>query len=212
MGSEKLLALVMFVCVASLTPGPNNIMLMASGVNYGFRRTLPHMAGVTLGFMLMLAIVGAGLGQVFLAVPGAHLALSVVSIVYLLWLAWKLARARAVEDGQGSGAGRPMSFMQAAAFQWVNPKAWVFALSVCGAYLDPKAFSASFIAVLAVCGLVSVPCVALWAGFGAALSRFLAHPLWVRVFNLVMAGLLVLSLAPIIMDVLRYTRLTAGAL
>jgi threonine/homoserine/homoserine lactone efflux protein len=136
----------------------------------------------------------------------------VVSIVYLLWLAWRLATARAADNGPGGGGGQPMSFMQAAMFQWVNPKAWVFALSVCGAYLDPQRFRVSFVTILLVCWLVSVPCVALWAGFGSALSRILAHPLWLRVFNLAMAGLLVLSLTPIIMDVLRYTRLTTGAL
>ncbi|MCX7646320.1 MAG: LysE family translocator, partial [Rhodobacteraceae bacterium] len=119
MNADLLLALAAFAFVTSITPGPNNIMLMTSGANFGFRRTLPHMAGVALGFVFMAAAVGLGLVRLFDAWPASHTVLKAASVAYLLWLAWKFAHA-APPEGRDE-AGRPMTFLQAAAFQWVNP-------------------------------------------------------------------------------------------
>ena len=132
---ETLLALVAFAFVSSITPGPNNLMLMASGTNFGFARTVPHMLGVGIGFMLMVLLVGAGLGGVFELVPGAMLVLKVASTIYLLYLAWRIATAAPLRTADGEGGARPFTFLQAAAFQWVNPKAWTMALTAAAVYL-----------------------------------------------------------------------------
>ena len=127
MTHEQLLALVTFAFVTSITPGPNNLMLMASGANFGVRRTVPHMLGVALGFVFMAVLVGAGLAQAFMAVPQLYTALKVASVAYLLYLAWKIAMAP--PPGETARPGRPMTFLAAAAFQWINPKAWAMALT-----------------------------------------------------------------------------------
>ena len=126
MTHELLIALLGFAFVTSVTPGPNNMMLLASGVNFGFRRTVPHMLGISIGHSLMVFLVGLGLAGVFKAWPPALVMLKVASVAYMLWLAWKIAHAGA--PGEGTARARPFSFLQAAAFQWVNPKAWAMAL------------------------------------------------------------------------------------
>ena len=136
MDIELLSALAVFAFVTSITPGPNNLMLMASGANYGFRRTIPHMLGIGIGFTVMLLLVGAGLIQIFDRWPLAHDVLKVVSVAYLLWLAWKTATAAGISDGDARG--RPMTFLQAAAFQWVNPKAWAMALTAITVYAPDR--------------------------------------------------------------------------
>ena len=133
MSYDLLLALTLFAFVSSITPGPNNLMLMASGANFGFRRTLPHLLGVGIGFTLMIVLVGVGLVQVFDLYPISHQILKVVSVIYLLWLAWKIANA-APPEGDVQSAGTPITFIQAALFQWVNPKAWTMALTAISAY------------------------------------------------------------------------------
>lgn len=191
-----LLAFAGFAFVSSVTPGPNNTMLLASGANHGFRRTVPHIAGISLGCMAMLLLVGLGLGQAFAAAPWLYGVLRWVGAAYLLWLAWKIATAGAVKDG--AGGGRPLTFWQAAAFQWVNPKAWVMVVGAVSAYAPRDDFGRS-VAVLAVLlGLVNVPSVCVWAGFGTALRPWLSHPGRVRAFNIGMALLLVLSLLPML--------------
>lgn len=198
---ELLSALALFAFVSSATPGPNNAMLMASGANYGFVRTLPHLAGVALGFVFLVVCVGLGLGSLFTAVPVAHTVLKVVGVAYLLWLAWKIGTAR-TGPGEGDGAGRPLTFLQAAGFQWVNPKAWVMAVGALAAYLPPAEPIAGLAVVALVFGLVNLPCVAAWTAFGVGLRRFLQKPRALAVFNGVMAGLLALSTVPVILDLI----------
>jgi threonine/homoserine/homoserine lactone efflux protein len=196
MTAELMLAFASFAFVGSITPGPNNAMLLASGLNYGFRRTVPHIAGISLGCVAMLVLVGLGLGAVFEAVPVLYTALRYVGAAYLLWLAWNIARSGPMADRQASG--RPMTFWQAAAFQWVNPKAWILVVGAVGTYAPRDGFELN-VAVLAVLfGMVNAPSICVWAGFGTMLRPLLADPRRVRMFNVAMAALLVLSLLPIL--------------
>ncbi|MDP3194759.1 LysE family translocator [Tabrizicola sp.] len=195
MTNELFLALLGFAFVTSVTPGPNNMMLLASGVNFGFRRTVPHMLGISLGHALMVFLVGLGLAGVFKAWPPALLGLKVASVAYMLWLAWKIAQAGA--PGEGRAKAAPMTFLQAAAFQWVNPKAWAMALGAVSAYVvEPSALA--YAAVAGVFALVNLPSVSVWAGAGQAVRRWLDGPGRLRAFNWTMAGLLVLSLWPVV--------------
>jgi threonine/homoserine/homoserine lactone efflux protein len=195
MSHELFLALVAFAFVSSVTPGPNNLMLMASGANFGFRRTVPHMLGIGLGFVAMTFLVGLGLAGVILTVPAAEWALKAVSVVYMLWLAWKIAGAAAPKEGQAEG--RPMTFLQAAAFQWVNPKAWAMALTATSVYV-PDQSVAGVLLVAAVFGAVNLPSVSVWTVLGQQLRRVLTNPLRLRLFNWTMAALLVASLWPVL--------------
>jgi len=191
-----MLAFASFAFVSSITPGPNNAMLLASGVNYGFRRTVPHIAGVSLGCVAMLILVGLGLGKIFAAVPLIYGALRYAGAAYLLWLAWKIAQAGPMTDRQAGG--RPMTFWQAAAFQWVNPKAWVMVVGAVSAYAPREGFGQNVVVLALLLGLVNVPSICVWAGFGTVLRPLLSHPGRVRVFNVTMALLLVLSLLPVL--------------
>jgi threonine/homoserine/homoserine lactone efflux protein len=193
---EILTALTLFCFVSSITPGPNNLMLMASGANFGFRRTIPHMLGVALGFMFMIFLVGAGLAQIFDLYPAAHTALTIFSVVYLLWLAWKIANAAAPSSAQAEGT--PMSFVQAAAFQWVNPKAWTMALTAITVYAPDQSL-ASILVVTLIFGLVNLPSISAWTILGLQMRRFLTNLTRLRAFNWTMAALLVASLYPVLL-------------
>jgi threonine/homoserine/homoserine lactone efflux protein len=195
MTQDALFALLAFAFVTSVTPGPNNMMLLASGVNFGFRRTVPHMLGISLGHALMVFLVGLGLAGVFEAVPVLHTVLKVVSVGYMLWLAWKIARAAPPEGGQAGG--QPFSFVQAAGFQWVNPKAWAMALGAVTVYAPDRALTTLALVAVVFCA-VNLPSVSVWTLAGQGLRRWLSVPSRLRVFNAVMAGLLVLSLWPVI--------------
>jgi threonine/homoserine/homoserine lactone efflux protein len=195
MSFDLLIALVAFAFVTSVTPGPNNIMLMTSGANFGFRRTLAHLAGVSLGFVILAVAVGLGLHRVFEVWPPARTLLKAVSLVYFLWLAWKFAQAAA--PSAGSGGGRPMTFVQAAAFQWANPKVWAMALTAVTAYA-PSQSAQAVVLVAVVFGAVNLPSVAVWALAGQGLGRFLADPSRLRAFNWTMAALLLLSAWPVL--------------
>jgi threonine/homoserine/homoserine lactone efflux protein len=192
---ELMGSLVLFALIASITPGPNNIMLASSGLNFGLRRTVPHIMGVCIGFVLMVILVGLGLGSVFRRWPELHTVLKYVGALYLLYLAVRIARAGTIETGKATN--RPFTFTQAAAFQWVNPKAWIMAIGVVATYTPSTAFFTNLIIVSLICGLVNLPSVALWAAFGTALRRFLHKPASVRLFNLSMAAMLVASLYPV---------------
>lgn len=192
---ELLTALVAFAFVTSVTPGPNNLMLMASGANFGFRRTVPHMLGIGLGFAAMTFLVGLGLAGVFQTVPAAEWALKAVSVAYMLWLAWKIARAAAPKEGQAGG--RPLTFLQAAAFQWVNPKAWAMALTATTVYAPDRSLPALALVAL-VFGAVNLPSVSVWTLIGQQLRRVLTNPPRLRLFNGTMAVLLVASLWPVL--------------
>lgn len=189
-------ALLIFTTVMTFTPGPNTMMLLASGVNFGFRATVPHMLGITLGFGLMTTIVGMGLGEIFRLYPSVYTLLGYAGAAYMLFLAWKIATASSV--GEGKAAGRPMSFVQAAAFQWVNPKAWVMAITAVTTYSVPNAYVFSVLLLALTFMAVGVPGCSAWILFGAALRRWLEDPTRLRIFNVTMAVLLVLSLVPVL--------------
>jgi threonine/homoserine/homoserine lactone efflux protein len=195
MSPDILAALTAFAFVTSITPGPNNLMLMASGANFGFRRTVPHMLGVGVGFTVMVALVGAGLVQVFDAVPASYAVLKAISVVYMLYLAWKIANAAPPEGGAASGT--PLTFLQAALFQWVNPKAWAMALTATAVYAPSRSLGAVAVVAL-VFGAVNLPSVSSWVAIGQELRRLLTSRARLRVFNLTMAILLVASLYPVL--------------
>lgn len=199
MSPELLIALAVFALVASITPGPNNMMLLASGVNFGFRRTTWHLFGVSIGFTFMIAAVGLGLGVLFEAYPILYAVLRYAGAAYLLYLAWRIANAGAPGEGRRAG-GQPITFLQAAAFQWVNPKAWVMALSATSTYAPREDIFVNVIVVSIVFGIINLPCIASWALFGTAMRRFLTDPRFVRIFNIGMAVALVASLYPIFND------------
>lgn len=195
MSLELLTALVAFAFVTVITPGPNNLMLMASGANFGFRRSVPHMLGIGLGFPSMVFLVGIGVMQLFDLWPPSYLILKGLSVAYLLYLAWKIANAAPPKEA--SAEGRPLTFLQSAAFQWVNPKAWSMALSAITLY----ATSRDLAAVLWVAGsyvAVSVVSTTSWTVLGQQMRRLLKSPARLRVFNRVMAGLLVATLIPVL--------------
>ena len=196
MTAEMLIAFAGFAFVTSVTPGPNNTMLLASGVNYGFVRTIPHIVGISLGCAVMLLLVGLGLGQLFATVPALYAVLRYVGAGYLLWLAWKIAQAGPIQVGDRRA--KPMSFWQAAFFQWVNPKAWVMVVGAVTTYAPRDGFLQGVTVIAMLLVLVNAPSVCLWAGFGAALRGWLTHPGRIRVFNVTMALLLVLSLYPML--------------
>jgi threonine/homoserine/homoserine lactone efflux protein len=196
MNADLLLAFAAFAFATSITPGPNNVMLLASGANHGFVRTLPHMAGITLGCALMIVLVGFGLGALLAASPTLYAALRYIGAAYLLMLAWRTARSATIPSRPA--AGRPMRLLHAAAFQWVNPKAWVMVVGAVTTYVPHDGFSRNVFLVAAVFGLVNAPAILVWAGFGVALRRILSDVRRMRAFNIAMALLLVLSLYPVL--------------
>ncbi|WP_019141635.1 LysE family translocator [Noviherbaspirillum massiliense] len=189
---ESLLPLALFAFVASITPGPNNIMLTSSGILFGFMRSIPHMLGITIGFGVLLALCAAGIGSLILAVPAMHAILKIAGSAYLLYLAWQL-RSMAFGQDEG-GRARPMSFLGAAAFQFANPKAWIMAVTGASAFLpvvQPVWLSIALFCF--VFCLVNLPCISVWAGTGAALRRYLTQSAWQRLFSAVMVLLTVYS-------------------
>lgn len=191
---ETLPALLAFAFATSVTPGPNVIMVAASAANHGVRATVPHMAGITVGFPVMIILVGLGLAGPFAASPTLHTALKWIGAAWIVWLAWKIARAGAPGEGV---AKPPLGFLGAAAFQWVNPKAWLLALAAIPAFTRPGGDLLVETLVIAAAFLaVSPPSVAFWAVVGAGTGRILRSPRQLRTFNVTMAVLLVLSLVP----------------
>ncbi|ROT98606.1 LysE family translocator [Histidinibacterium lentulum] len=197
MTPDLILALTGFAIATTFSPGPNNVMLMASGANFGLRRSVPHMAGIGLGVMSLVAASGAGLARLFDLWDWLRPVLAVAAGLYLLYLAWRIATA-APKLKNSEPAGRPLTLWQAAAFQWVNPKAWAMAVSATTLYLPDRGMGSLAVGVL-VFGLVSVPSTLIWTSFGRAVGRWLTSPERLRGFNRVMAGLIVLSLVPIVL-------------
>ncbi|MDU8458685.1 MULTISPECIES: LysE family translocator [unclassified Pseudomonas syringae group] len=196
---DLLLAFTLFAFVTSITPGPNNMMLLASGVNFGFSRTLPHMLGISIGFFVLVLAVGFGLGSVFKAWPLLYTILRYVGAAYLLYLAWKIATSGPASDNVDS-QGQPLSFMSAALFQWVNPKAWIMAIGAISTYTPMQGYFYNVVVISAVFALINLPSVGIWAGFGSLLRNVLRDPLGLRIFNGVMAVLLVASLYPLFVE------------
>lgn len=198
--AATLLPLAMFIFVSSITPGPNNVMLTASGANFGYQRSIPHMLGITVGVAVMLLLVGAGLGTLFERIPMLYSALQWVGAAYLVWLAWKVATSGRAQASQAGS--RPFGFWQAAAFQWVNPKAWLMCVGVVAAYTSPTSYWPSLMLGAVVMLAVNYPCISVWTLFGTVIGRWLQSPRALQIFNGVMAGLLLLSLWPLLAGVL----------
>ncbi|MCJ7993287.1 LysE family translocator [Rhizobium cremeum] len=196
MDTATLSALVGFAFATSITPGPNNMMLFASGVNFGFRRTIPHMLGIGVGFLSLLIGVGLGLGALLATIPLLYTGLKIAGGLYLIYIAWKIGTSRTLSDGET--AARPMTFLGAAAFQWVNPKAWVMAVTAMSVYIDAENYFWSVMIVGLVFAAVNVPSVSTWAGFGSVLREWLSVPVRLKWFNITMAVLLVASLWPML--------------
>ncbi|TGR25996.1 MAG: LysE family translocator [Mesorhizobium sp.] len=197
MSLDAFLALLVYALVTSITPGPNNLMLLASGVNFGIARTVPHMLGISIGFLVLLLAVGFGLGAVLTAFPALHAGLKIAGAVYLLYLAWKIAMSRSL-SGKGETNARPMRFVDAAAFQWVNPKAWVMAITAMAVYTNPERPFLSVILIGVAFTVVNLPSVSVWAGFGTALRGFLSDPMRLKWFNIAMGVLLAATLWPML--------------
>ena len=194
-----ILTSVPFMISMGITPGPNNILVASSGVNFGFRATLPHILGITLGYPLMLLIIGVGLAKIFIAIPLFHVILKYVSILYLLYLAVHLALASAM--GEARRTPKPMTFLQAAAFQWVNGKAWVIALGAVTTYtVVDRSLPLQIVALTAIAVVVTLVCVGCWTFFGAFMRHFLHTEQRRRWFNYAMAALLVLSILPVLWE------------
>jgi threonine/homoserine/homoserine lactone efflux protein len=193
---EQLLAFTLFQFIGAVTPGPNNMIATVSGATFGFRRTLPQIAGVTIGYPLMLAAVGLGLGEVFRALPWLHGMLRFVGAAFLLYLAWKIARANAPETAE---TARPVGFIEAFAFQWLNPKAWSIVLGAIAAFTTPGLATRDFLIETAIytaaAASVTFPSMVLWCLFGVAISAALKDDRKRRLVNYALAGVLVLSIA-----------------
>jgi len=194
MNYEILTALTVFAFVSSITPGPNNLMLMNSGANFGFKQTVPHLLGVGIGFTLMIILVGLGVMQIFDALPVSYTILKVLSIVYLLYLALKIALSDS-SAAQNSSNNKPFTFIQAALFQWVNPKAWTMALTAISLYAPTKSIDAVLLVGLTF-GLINLPCISSWIMLGQKMQVFLTDKKRLKIFNITMALLLVFSLYP----------------
>lgn len=196
---DFLLPLAAFALLAAGTPGPNNLMLMASGMNYGFRRSTGHLTGVAFGFPLMVLAIGLGLSQLFALVPVLEVALKYVCAAYLLYLSYKIATAmpKVAETGEMEVSGKPLSFFQAAAFQWVNPKSWVMATTALTVYALPLSSTFNAMAVALVFACVGAFTATSWTALGDRLRLFFSNPLRLRIFNGVAALLLLATLVPV---------------
>jgi threonine/homoserine/homoserine lactone efflux protein len=202
MSTDLLAPLVLFCAVTLFTPGPNNVMLMTSGLNYGVRRTVPHLLGVVLGFSLMVALVGLGLGAVIERLPLIYVVMQWIGAGYMLYLAWAIARSGPIDAG-GESSGRPLTFVEAAAFQWINPKAWVMAVGAMSTYASIAVFPSNVVLISGLFGALGILSAGAWVLFGEALRRLLTRPRTVRMFNAAMALLLVGSLLPLLIDSVR---------
>jgi threonine/homoserine/homoserine lactone efflux protein len=198
MSQPLFIAFVVFATVMFFTPGPNNVMLLSSGLTYGFRRTLPHIAGVTFGVAFMVAAVGLGLGTIFIAYPVLQTILKYAGAAYLIWLAVTIAKSGEVTSGQD--ARGPMTFWGAAMFQWVNAKGWVMVIGTITAYAAIASFPWNIVIQTAISLVIGMLSTVAWALFGSALRPLLRSPGAVRAFNIVMAALLLASLYPVFMD------------
>jgi len=195
---QLLLAFVVFAAVMFFTPGPNNVMLLSSGLTYGFRRTLPHIAGIVIGMAFMISAVGVGLGTILVAYPVLQTILKYAGSAYLIYLAAVIAMSGSPKPGE---AGRkPMSFWGAAVFQWINVKGWVMVIGSITAYAAIAAFPWNIVIQTLVTLVVGVPTTVAWTLFGSALRPVLTSPLAVRAFNIVMAILLLASLIPVLLE------------
>ncbi len=199
MSQPLFIAFVVFATVMFFTPGPNNVMLLSSGLTHGFRRTLPHIAGITIGVAFMVAAVGLGLGTVFIAYPVLQTILKYAGAAYLIYLSAAIAMSGAAPSGQDNRRG-PMTFWGAAVFQWINVKGWVMVIGTITAYAAIASFPWNIVIQTAISLVMGTLSTVAWALFGSALRPVLTSPWAVRAFNIVMALLLLASLYPVFMD------------
>jgi threonine/homoserine/homoserine lactone efflux protein len=199
MSNSLFVAFLMFALVMFFTPGPNNIMLLSSGLTYGFRRTIPHIAGITVGFAFMVAAVGLGLGTIFIAYPVLQTILKYAGAAYLIYLAWHIGMAEPSAPEQDNSRG-PMTFWGAAMFQWVNAKGWVMVIGTITAYAAIASFPWNILIQTVISLAMGTASTVVWALFGTALRPVLTSRAAVRAFNIVMALLLLASLYPVFMD------------
>jgi threonine/homoserine/homoserine lactone efflux protein len=192
MAWDSFVGLVVFAFVTSVTPGPNNMMLLASGVNFGLKRTWPHIFGIAFGVSTLLLAMALGLGALFVLFPP----LKFIGAAYMVWLAWKIATSGG--PSEGSGKSRPMTFLEGVAFQWVNPKAWVMALGAVSGYFNADKPFLSGAVLLVTFWLTGVFSIIPWAAFGQAMQRFLADATRLKWFNYAMGGGLIASLWPML--------------
>jgi threonine/homoserine/homoserine lactone efflux protein len=194
---ELFIGLFIFAAIAAFTPGPNNALLMAAGVNFGFRRTWPMVLGVTIGFPSMIGLVGLGLGRIFDVYPMLYTALKYVGAAYMLYLAWKIATSKPAGGGT-EVTGAPLGFLQMCLFQWVNPKGWVMAVTALSSYTLASSYHAGVAFVVGTFVFMGLTSALTWAGFGAALKNKLNDPRTFRLINIGLATLLVASLVPML--------------
>lgn len=199
MSQQLLIAFIVFATAAAFTPGPNNIMLMTSGLNYGFRPSLAHVAGVTIGYSVLLAIVGLGLGAVFTAYPILQTILKYVGAVYLIYLAYVIAVSKPADPAEAA-QGRPMTFTGAALFQLVNVKGWVIAVGSVSAYAAITAYPWNMLLLAAIICVITLASALAWLLMGTALQALVRSPRAIRIFNVTMAVLLLASLYPVLME------------
>lgn len=197
---EYLFAVALFAVSASVTPGPNNIMVMTSGLNFGVRQSLPLLTGICVGFAVMLLLVGLGFSQLFEIFPNLHFIIKCIGVLYLLYLAYLIAgSAGSVESDRPS---KPFTFIKGALFQWINAKAWVVATGALAAFTAVGAnFFSQNIMIALTFFVVSFPCVGVWLVFGSLLKNVLNSSRSRMIFNFVMSGLLVLSVVPVVMEI-----------
>lgn len=196
---ELYIAILVFAVSTTITPGPNNIMIMSSGLNFGLKRSLPHLMGICLGFPLMVAGVGLGFGAIFERFPVIHEVIKVLGVLYLIYLAYLVATSAPKSLDNNTSEAKPLTFIQAALFQWINPKAWVMATGAVAAYTTQDASIMLQVMFISLAFLIAgVPCVGMWLVCGTWLKRFLKEVKYQRLFNLTMALLLIVSILPVI--------------
>ncbi len=196
---ELYIAILVFAVSTTITPGPNNIMIMSSGLNFGLKRSLPHLMGIGLGFPLMVAGVGLGFGAIFERFPVIHEVIKVLGVLYLIYLAYLVATSAPKSLDNDTNETKPLTFIQAALFQWINPKAWVMATGAVAAYTTQDASIMLQVMFISLAFLIAgVPCVGMWLVCGTWLKRFLKEVKYQRLFNLTMALLLIVSILPVI--------------
>lgn len=194
---EFYLSIMIFAISSTVTPGPNNIMILTSGLNYGVKNSIPHLLGICFGFPVMIIVIGFGFSVIFERYPLFNEVIKVLGVVYLLYLAWLIASSSPVSlEGKTS---KPLNFIQAALFQWVNPKAWVVATGAVSAYTSVSSdMFAQVISIALAFLIVAIPSLSVWLIFGVGIKKYLKSPKHQKIFNLSMSLLLVGSVFPVL--------------
>lgn len=199
-----LLSFIIYSFVTSITPGPNNIMLISSGITFGFRKSIPHILGIGFGFGLMVTLVGLGIGSILTTSKITYEIVKIIGIVYLLYLAYKIFTTDTVNTNTESNKLKPLSFIQASLFQWVNPKAWIMTMGAVTTYTSSSSDILVFLLIGLIYAIVGIPSVAIWAYIGDKLQRQIKDRKKVKKFNIAMSILLVLSIISPLMETIRF--------